>query len=184
MTSRGGIWAAAKYIADQDPATSSPWEVLLTYPGFHALGWYRLSHFCYQRRLHLLAALIAALGRFFTRVDIHPAAQIGHHVFIDHGVGVVIGATAVVEDYVTILHGVTLGSSASQPKPGPRHPHVRHHAFLGANAQLLGAIEVGAHAKVGAGTIVLKDVPAHRTVVGNPGRLVPLKLQALEQVTG
>ena len=169
------------HIQKLDPAAKSVWEVLLTYPGFHALGWYRLSHWLCQQHAHLLAALVASLGRFFTQVEIHPAATIGHHVFIDHGHGVVIGETAVVGDYVTILHGVTLGSSKPLPTPGPRHPQVGNHVFLGAHSQLLGPITVGDGAKVGAGTIVLRDVPAQRTVVGNPGRLVPrkAKLQVL-----
>lgn len=169
------MWQAAKYIQKLDPAAKSVWEVLLTYPGFHALGWYRLSHWLYQHHAHLLAALVASLGRFLTQVEIHPAATIGHHVFIDHGHGVVIGETAVVGDYVTILHGVILGSSKAQPTPGPRHPQVASHVFLGAHAQVLGPVKIGEGAKVGAGTIVLHDVPAHRTVVGNPGRLVPVK---------
>ncbi len=176
---RGRVWAAATAIAERDPAAHSAWEVLLFYPGFHALGWYRVSHWLHRHHRYLLAALIASLGRFFTRVDIHPAARLGRRIFIDHGAGVVIGATAVVEDDVTILHGVTLGSSAAQPGPGPRHPKVGRHAFIGAHAQLLGPITVGAGAKVGANAVVLHDVPAGRTVVGNPGRLVAPKLAAV-----
>lgn len=167
------MYNAAKYIQTVDPAARSPWEVILTYAGFHALGWYRISHWLYQHNWHLLAAIIANLGKFFTKVEIHPGAKIGHHVFIDHGYGTVIGETAVIGDYVTILHGVTLGSRRPSSKPGePRHPQIGSHVFIGAHAQLLGNVHVGDYAKVGAAAVVLHDVPAYRTVVGNPGHLI------------
>lgn len=167
------IYNAAKYIQKVDPAASSAWEVILTYAGFHALGWYRVSHWFYQHHFRLIAAILSNFGKFFTKVEIHPGARIGKHVFIDHGYGTVIGETAVVGDYVTILHGVTLGSRRPDADINqPRHPWVGDHVFIGAHAQLLGNIHVGDHAKIGASTTVLHDVPAGRTVVGNPGRLV------------
>lgn len=164
------MFAAAKYIVNQDPAAKSVWEVILTYSGFHALGYYRVAHWLYRHHRYLLAALIAHLGKVMTDVEIHPGAQIGHHVFIDHGHGVVIGETAIVGNYVTILHGVTLGSRKTEG--GRRHPYVANHVFIGANALLLGRINVGVRAKIGAGTVVLHDIPADATVVGNPGRIV------------
>lgn len=167
------MYKAAKYIQQVDPAASSPWEVIFTYAGFHALGWYRVSQWLYQHHWRFGAAIVANCGKFFTKVEIHPGAQIGHHVFIDHGYGTVIGQTAVIGDYVTILHGVTLGNRRPASQPGQvRHPRVGSHVFIGAHAQLLGNIHVGDHAKVGAGAIVLRDVPAGRTVVGNPGHLI------------
>lgn len=169
------IYRAAKYIQQIDPAASSPWEVILAYAGFHALGWYRISHWFYQHHRRTIAAIISNLGCFFTKVEIHPGAQIGQHVFIDHGAGTVIGETAVIGNYVTILHGVTLGSrvpNTSNTAVSRRHPHIGSHVLIGAHAQLLGNIKVGDYAKIGAAAVVLTDVPARRTVVGNPGHLV------------
>ncbi|WP_137597715.1 serine O-acetyltransferase [Paucilactobacillus kaifaensis] len=164
------MFSAAKYIQQSDPAAKSMWEVIFTYSGFHALAFYRLSHHLYQKKHYFLAALVAHLGKQVTHVEIHPGATIGKYVFIDHGTGVVIGETAIVGDFVTILHGVTLGSR--HISEGPRHPQVGNHAFIGANAMLLGHVNIGANAKVGAGSVVLHDVPPYATVVGNPGRII------------
>lgn len=164
------MFSAAKYIFNNDPAAKSVWEVIFTYSGFHALGFYRVSHRLYRAKRYFLAALIAHWGKQITKVEIHPGAKIGQHCFIDHGTGVVIGETAIIGDFVTILHGVTLGSRYNGD--GPRHPHVADHVLIGANALLLGAIKIGAHAKVGAGSVVLDNVPRYATVVGNPGRIV------------
>lgn len=164
------VFAAARYIVNEDPATNGVWEVILTYSGFHALAFHRVAHFLYRHHRYLLAVLVAHVAKRRTGVEIHPGAQIGRHVFIDHGTGVVIGETAIIGDYVTILHGVTLGSRKAVS--GRRHPRVGNHVLIGANAMLLGNVTVGNHAKIGAGTVVLDDVPATVTVVGNPGRIV------------
>lgn len=162
----------ARSILKRDPAAHSLWEVVLTYPGLHALFWYRIAHWLSKHHHYLLAGLVSRHAANTTGISIAPAAQIGHRVFIDHGNGVVIGATAVIEDDVTILHGVTLGSRY----PGQnqrRHPWIKRGAFIGAHAQLLGAITVGEFSKVGAGAVVLDNVAAEATVVGAPARIVP-----------
>lgn len=164
------MFAAAKYIKKIDPAAHSIWEVILTYSGFHALMFHRLSHRLYLKRHYLLASLVAHISKQLTHVEIHPGAEIGRHVFIDHGTGVVIGETAIVGDYVTILHGATLGSRHIEK--GRRHPIIHDHVLIGANALLLGAITIDQHAKIGAGTVVLTDVAANKTIVGNPGHIV------------
>lgn len=164
------MFKAARYIQINDPAAHSMWEVILTYSGFHALMFYRLSHFLYRHHRYLTASLVAHIGKQLTGVEIHPGAKIGRYVFIDHGTGVVIGETAIVGDYVTILHGVTLGSR--HISAGRRHPIVENHAFIGANAMILGPITIGKYAKVGAGSVVLESVSPQKTIVGNPGRQV------------
>ncbi|AMC00039.1 serine acetyltransferase [Aerococcus urinaehominis] len=151
-----------------DVSIKSSLEVLLTIPGVHALGLHRVGHFFYRHRLYLIARLIANFSRFITGIEIHPGAQIGRRLVIDHGGGTVIGETAVVGDDVMIFHGVTLGGTGKDK--GKRHPDVGDGAMIGAHAQVLGPICIGAHAKVGAGAIVLKDVPAYATAVGNPAR--------------
>lgn len=161
----------ARSILKRDPAAHSLLEVVLTYPGLHALFWYRIAHYLSKHKLDVLAGLVSRHGARQTGILIAPAAQIGKRVFIDHGVGVVIGETAVIEDDVTLLHGVTLGSR-HETVVQKRHPHVKQGAFIGANAQLLGPIVIGEESKVGAGAVVLNDVPAGTTVVGAPARLV------------
>ncbi|MCI2019195.1 MAG: serine acetyltransferase [Lentilactobacillus buchneri] len=164
------MFQTARSILKRDPAAHSLLEVLLTYPGIRALFWYRMAHFLAFHRLYTLAGLLSQHAAKVTGITISPEAQIGKRVFIDHGTGVVIGATAIIEDDVTILHGVTLG--ARRAVEGRRHPYVKRGAFIGANAQLLGAITIGSSSKVGAGAIVLKDVADQTTVVGNPARRV------------
>jgi serine O-acetyltransferase len=161
----------------RDPAARSRLEVMLAYPCFHALLFHRLAHAAWQRDWRLLGRLLSNLGRFLTGIEIHPGAKIGERLFIDHGMGVVIGETAEVGDDVTLYHDVTLGGvlpsvdSASQIGV-KRHPTIRDGVIIGSGAQVLGAITVGEGARVGANAVVTKDVPAGVTVVGNPARIV------------
>lgn len=167
------IITAAEMIKKRDPAAHSLLEIFMTYSGFHALAYYRAAHWFYRHNFYLLAALISHSGKMTTGIEIHPGAKIGKFLFIDHGNGVVIGQTAVIGDNVTIMHNVTLGSRKQMNNR--RHPIVGNNVFIGAGAQLLGPITIGAKAKIGAGTIVLIDVPEGATIVGNPGHLVTRK---------
>ncbi|NJR49236.1 MAG: serine O-acetyltransferase [Leptolyngbyaceae cyanobacterium CSU_1_3] len=155
-------------IFDRDPAAHHWLEVVCCYPGFHALLFYRLAHWLHDRRVTFLPRLISHLGRFLTGIEIHPGAVIGQGVFIDHGMGVVIGETAIVGDYCLIYQGVTLGGTGKET--GKRHPTLGQHVVVGAGAKILGNIPVGDYARIGAGSIVLREVPAHCTAVGIPGR--------------
>ena len=155
-----------------DPAAKSKAEVILTYSGFHALILYRFAHFLYVHRYKLLARMVSQLAKFLTGVEIHPAAQIGHGVVIDHGEGVVIGETAQVGNNVLIYQGVTLGGTGKDV--GKRHPTVEDGVMISAGAKILGPFTVGRNAKIGAGSIVLKEVPPNATVVGVPGRIVKI----------
>lgn len=153
-----------------DPAAKSRLEVILTYSGFHALVMHRFAHFLYKHRYKLLARIVSGIAKFFTGIEIHPAAKIGSGVFIDHGEGVVIGETAVVGDNVLIYQGVTLGGTGKDK--GKRHPTIEDNVMISAGAKVLGPFTVGKGAKIGAGSIVLKEVPPNATVVGVPGRVV------------
>ena len=155
-----------------DPAARSKLEVILTYSGFHALVMYRFAHFLYRHRYKLLARIVSQLAKFFTGIEIHPAARIGEGVFIDHGEGVVIGETAVVGNNVVIYQGVTLGGTGKDK--GKRHPTIEDGVMISAGAKVLGGFTVGKNAKIGAGSIVLKEVPPNATVVGVPGRVIKL----------
>ena len=155
---------------ERDPAARSRVEVLLCYPGLHAVLWHRLSHRLWRRRLFLLARMLAHLGRFLTGIEIHPAAKIGRRLIIDHGMGVVIGETAEVGDDVYLYHGVTLGGTSSER--GKRHPTLGDNVIVGAGAKILGDILVGHGARVGANAVVVQPVPAGTTVVGIPARPV------------
>jgi serine O-acetyltransferase len=159
-----------KAIFQRDPAARSFWEVILCYPGFHALLAYRIAHWFYQRKLFLLARLISQITRFLTGIEIHPGAKIGKGLFIDHGMGVVIGETTEIGDYVTIYQGVTLGGTGKEK--GKRHPTIGDRVIIATGAKVLGSITVGENAKVGAGAVVIRPVPANSTVVGVPGRVV------------
>ena len=172
MSLRGArkIFQTARSILKRDPVAHSLLEVLLTYPGIRVLFWYRIAHFMAFHRLYKIAGFLSQHAAKVTGISISPEVKIGKRVFIDHGIGVVIGATAMIEDDVTILHGVTLG--ARRAVEGRRHPYVKKGAFIGANAQLLGTITIGAFSKVGAGAIVLNNVADKTTVVGNPARTV------------
>jgi serine O-acetyltransferase len=157
-----------RIIFDRDPAARNWLEVLLCYPGFHALVCHRVAHWLHRGGVPLLPRLISHLARFFTGIEIHPGAMIGKGVFIDHGMGVVIGETAIVGDYTLIYQGVTLGGTRKES--GKRHPTLGSHIVVGAGAKILGNIQIGDYARIGAGSIVLKNVPAHCTAVGVPGR--------------
>ena len=157
-------------VKENDPAARSSLEVLLTYPGIKALAAHRLSHFLWNHGCKLLARMHSQFWRFWTQIEIHPGAQIASGVFIDHGSGLVIGETAVVEKGVMLYHGVTLGGTGKDA--GKRHPTVRQGALISAHAQLIGPIEIGENAKVGAGAVVGADVPSDVTVVGIPAKIV------------
>lgn len=157
-------------VFDRDPAARNLLEVLLCYPGFHALQMHRIAHFLWRRRLRLLARIVSHVSRFLTGVEIHPGAKIGAGVFIDHGMGVVIGETAEVGDNVTIYQGAVLGGRGTEK--GKRHPTIGNNVVIAAGAKILGSFTVGDHARIGAGAVVLKDVPPYCTVVGIPGRIV------------
>lgn len=161
----------------RDPAARSRLEVVLCYPGFHSMLFYRLSHWLWRRQFKLLARFISYLGRFFTNIEIHPGASIGRRFFIDHGTGVVIGETATIGDDVTIYHDVTLGGTSLHE--GIRHPQLGNGVIVGAGAQLLGPIRIGDNARVGSNAVVVKDVEAGVTVVGVPARPVSEKVTSL-----
>ncbi|AAO34989.1 serine acetyltransferase [Clostridium tetani] len=157
-------------IIKNDPAARNSLEVLLLYPSIHAIINHRIAHFFYKKRMFFIARLISQISRFFTGIEIHPGAQIGNGLFIDHGMGVVIGETAEVGNDVTIYHGVTLGGTGKDK--GKRHPTVGNNVIIGSGAKVLGPIVIGNNAKVGANSVVLKDVPENKTAVGAPAKIV------------
>jgi len=157
-------------VFERDPAAKSVIEVLFCYPGLHAIWIHRIAHWLYRRRLYFLARLLSHLGRFLTGIEIHPGAAIGRRVFIDHGMGTVIGETTEIGDDVTIYQGVTLGGTGKDK--GKRHPTICNNVVIAAGAKVLGAITVGENSRVGAGAVVVKPVPPNCTVVGVPGRIV------------
>ena len=159
-------------VLKRDPAAKSALEVMLCYPGFRAVRMHRRANYLYRRGMYVLARMTSEWCRFTTGIDIHPGATIGKRLFIDHGVGVVIGETAVIGDDVTIYQGATLGGTGKDT--GKRHPTVGDHVTISAGAKVLGPVTVGSHAKIGAGAVVLRDVPAFSTVVGVPGHVVRL----------
>jgi len=160
-------------VFERDPAARSTLEVLLTYPGLHAVWIHRLSHRLWRWRLKLLARVLSQLTRWFTGIEIHPGATIGNRFFIDHGMGVVIGETAEIGDDCTLYHGVTLGGTSWEK--AKRHPTLGKNVVVGAGAKILGPITIGDNARVGSNSVVVKDVPAGATVVGIPGRIVIAK---------
>lgn len=153
-------------VMERDPAVKSKAEVLLCYPGLHAIILYRISHFFYSKRAFLIARLISQAGRFFTGIEIHPGAVIGRRFFIDHGMGIVIGETAEIGDDVTLYQGVTLGGTGKDK--GKRHPTIHNNVTIGSGAKILGPITVGKNAKIGAGAVVVRCVPSNTTAVGVP----------------
>ncbi len=159
-------------IQERDPARPTFFEVIFSYPGFHAVGVHRAAHFLWSMKLKGLARFLAHIGRFLTGIEIHPGATIGKNFFIDHGMGVVIGETAVIGDNVWMYHAITLGGKGGAEKPVKRHPTIEDDVILGSGAQLFGDITIGKGAKVGASAVVTGDVPPGCTVVGNPARLV------------
>jgi len=161
---------AIRAVFQRDPAARSIWEVILCYPGLHALIAHRIAHWFYRHKLYLLARIISQISRFFTGIEIHPGAKIGKGLFIDHGMGVVIGETTEIGDNVTIYQGVTLGGTGKEK--GKRHPTIGNNVIIAAGAKVLGSITVGDNAKIGAGAVVIRPVPPNSTVVGVPGRVV------------
>ncbi|GIN42168.1 MULTISPECIES: serine O-acetyltransferase [Heyndrickxia] len=157
-------------VFEQDPAARSSFEVILTYSGLHAIWAHRVAHGFYKRRLFFIARVISQISRFFTGIEIHPGAKIGRRFFIDHGMGVVIGETCEIGDNVTVFQGVTLGGTGKEK--GKRHPTIKDNALIATGAKVLGSITVGENSKIGAGSVVLKNVPPNSTVVGIPGRVV------------
>jgi serine O-acetyltransferase len=158
---------------EKDPAAKSGLEVFLCYPGVHALWFYRIAHFLYNIKMYLAARMVSHLARFITGVEIHPGAVIGRRVFIDHGMGVVIGETAEIGDDSLIYKGVVLGGTNLQK--GKRHPTLGKNVVVGSNACVLGPIKIGDGARVGSGSVVIRDVPSGATVVGVPGKIVEKK---------
>lgn len=159
-----------KAIKSRDPAARSTIEIVLTYPGFHAIRFHRLSHRLYQQKRFLPARIVSHIGRFLTGIEIHPGATIGERVFIDHGMGVVIGETAIVGDDCMLYQGVTLGGTGKAR--GKRHPTLEANVTVGVGAKILGDVTIGEGARIGGGAVVLRDVPAHTTAVGIPARAV------------
>lgn len=165
-------------VFERDPAAKSVLEVVLCYPGFHAVLFHRVAHALYRRKLYVLARLVSHIARFLTGIEIHPGAKIGKGFFIDHGSGVVIGETTEIGDNVTLYQGVTLGGTGKEK--GKRHPTIGNNVVISAGAKVLGAITIGDNCKVGAGSVVLKSVPPNCTVVGVPGRVVVRDGQRVE----
>lgn len=159
-------------IKRNDPSVRSTLEIFLTYPGFHAICFHRVAHFFYRHRWYLLAKIIAAISRFLTGIEIHPGAIIGKRLFIDHGMGLVIGETTEIGDDVMIFHGVTLGGTGKDK--GKRHPTIGNKVLLSAHVQVLGPIKIGDNSKIGASAIVLEDIPSDATAVGIPAKVVKL----------
>jgi len=162
-----------KAVFEHDPAATNTLEVLLAYPGFHARQFHRLAHTLFRWRVPVLPRLISHYGRFLTGIEIHPGAKIGEGLFIDHGMGVVIGETSEIGDNVTLYQGVTLGGTSLQR--AKRHPTLGDNVVVGVGARLIGNITIGDDAKIGAGSVVITSVPAHATVVGVPGRVVAVR---------
>lgn len=169
-----GYWANTKedfsVAYKNDPALHSKVDLFFSYPGLWAIFWYRLAHKLHTNNFKRFARIISSLSQFLTSIDIHPAATIGRRVFIDHGMGVVIGETAIIEDDVLIYQGVTLGGVSLEI--GKRHPTICKGAVLGAGSKILGNIIIGEYSKIGANSVVVKEVPAHSTAVGIPARVV------------
>jgi serine O-acetyltransferase len=157
-------------VFERDPAVRSKWEVVFAYPGFHAILFHRFAHWLWRRNLTTIARIVSHISRLLTGIEIHPGARIGQRVFIDHGMGVVIGETAEVGNDVTLYQGVSLAGTSLEK--GKRHPTVEDWVVVGAGAAILGPIVVGRHSRIGAGSVVVQPVPPHSTVVGIPGKIV------------
>ena len=164
------LYLDAKNINKKDPASRNVIYVILLYPGFHALVFYRIAHFLNNLKLRFIARLISQFARFLTGIEIHPGAKIGKRLFIDHGMGIVIGETATIGDNCTIYHGVTLGGTGKDKYK--RHPDLGNNVMVGCGAKILGAIKIGNDVKIGANAVILKDVPDNCTVVGVPGEVI------------
>lgn len=168
-------------VFDRDPAATSSLEVILTYAGFHALLAYRVSHWLKSMRVPFIPRAVSQLARWLTGIEIHPSAKIGTGFFIDHGMGVVIGETAEIGDYVTLFQGVTLGGTGKER--GKRHPTLGNHVVVGAGAKILGGITIGDNVKIGANSVVIKNVPPNSTVIGVPARIIKTQGERLPDVT-
>lgn len=169
-----GLWHTIKSdieaVFENDPAARSWFEVVFTYAGLHAIWSHRMAHFFFRRRLFSIARMISQVSRFFTGIEIHPGARIGRKLFIDHGMGVVIGETCEIGDEVIIYQGVTLGGTGKEK--GKRHPTIGNRVVIASGAKVLGSFKVGDHSNIGANSVVLREVPPYSTVVGIPGRIV------------
>lgn len=169
-----GLWRTVKSdidaVFENDPAARSWFEVVFTYAGLHAIWSHRIAHFFYRKRLFSIARLISQVSRFFTGIEIHPGARIGNKLFIDHGMGVVIGETCEIGDEVVIYQGVTLGGTGKEK--GKRHPTIGNRVVIASGAKVLGSFKVGDHSNIGANSVVLREIPSNSTVVGIPGRIV------------
>ena len=162
-------------VFERDPAARTTLEVLLCYPGFHAIRFHRVSHWLWTHGMRLLGRMLSHVARFLTGIEIHPGARLGPGLFIDHGMGVVIGETSELGENVTLYHGVTLGGTSL--KKEKRHPTLGNYVIVGAGAKILGPVKVGDNARIGAGSVVVEDVPPNTTVVGIPGKVVYAKPQ-------
>ena len=167
-------------IQRKDPAVKSKFEIIL-YPSFHAIVYHKLAHFLYKYKLFFLARLISQIARFLTGIEIHPGATLGRRVFFDHGMGIVIGETAIVGDDCVIFHGVTLGGTGKQT--GKRHPTIEDGVLLSAHVQVIGPVTIGKGAKIGAAAVVLSDIPAHTTAVGLPAKVVRIHSKEEYEIT-
>lgn len=170
-----------KAALERDPAATSRLEVFFTYSGFHALLAYRVAHWLLRHKIPFFPRFLSQTARWLTGVEIHPGAKIGTGFFIDHGMGVVIGETTEIGDYVTLFQGVTLGGTGKER--GKRHPTLGNHVVVGAGAKVLGGIRIGDNVKVGANAVVLRSVPPNSTVVGNPGRIVKTDGERIPEAT-
>ncbi|MCG3401989.1 serine O-acetyltransferase [Staphylococcus massiliensis] len=159
-----------KMVFEQDPAARTTFEVVTTYAGLHAVWNHLVAHWFYKRKLYFIARAISQVSRFFTGIEIHPGAKIGNRLFIDHGMGVVIGETCTIGDNVTIYQGVTLGGTGKEK--GKRHPDIGDNVLIAAGSKVLGNIKVHSNSNIGANSVVLRNVPSYTTVVGIPGRIV------------
>ncbi|SES17221.1 serine O-acetyltransferase [Salipaludibacillus aurantiacus] len=157
-------------VLDQDPAARNRLEVIINYSGVHAVWCHRLAHWLWNRKLYFIARFLSQVSRFFTGIEIHPGARIGQRLFIDHGMGVVIGETCEIGNNVTIFQGVTLGGTGKEK--GKRHPTLEDNVLVATGAKVLGSMRIGKNSRIGAGSVVLKEVPPNSTVVGIPGRIV------------
>ena len=164
------LYEDAKNIKEKDPAATNILYVILLYQGFHVLIFHRIAHFLYEYKLYFLARLVSQFARFITGIEIHPGAKIGKRLFIDHGMGIVIGETATIGNDCTIYHGVTLGGTGKDKKK--RHPDVGNNVMIGCGAKVLGPIKIEDNVKIGANAVVLKDVEKNSTVVGVPSKMI------------
>jgi serine O-acetyltransferase len=162
----------------EDPAARSALEIVLCYPGFHAVLMHRISHRLFKAGIPILPRFLSQISRFLTGIEIHPGATIGHRFFIDHGMGVVIGETTEIGDDVLLYQGVTLGGTGKEK--GKRHPTIGNNVVIGTGAKILGNITIGDHTKIGAGSVVIRSVPDHSTVVGVPGRVVRTRVDTAD----